>query len=85
MQAIQPAFSKKANGYSNNYWNWGGEDDDFANRLKLSHLKIVRPSGDLGRYRMMYHKLQILNHDRRHLVKRIKLNYLSDGLNSLSY
>eukprot|EP00029_Vermamoeba_vermiformis_P007239 TRINITY_DN3076_c0_g1_i1.p1 TRINITY_DN3076_c0_g1~~TRINITY_DN3076_c0_g1_i1.p1 ORF type:complete len:303 (-),score=-7.87 TRINITY_DN3076_c0_g1_i1:92-970(-) len=35
------------NGYSNDYWGWGGEDDDFSYRIKLAGLKLSyssRPS-----------------------------------------
>jgi len=30
------------NGYSNNYWGWGGEDDDFKERCTLRGLTITR-------------------------------------------
>eukprot|EP01114_Cavostelium_apophysatum_P014026 TRINITY_DN3525_c1_g1_i1.p1 TRINITY_DN3525_c1_g1~~TRINITY_DN3525_c1_g1_i1.p1 ORF type:complete len:296 (-),score=33.36 TRINITY_DN3525_c1_g1_i1:9-896(-) len=35
---------EKVNGFSNNYWGWGGEDDEFAVRLKRAKINIERPS-----------------------------------------
>lgn len=45
----------KANGYSNEFWGWGGEDDDFGRRLKAVGLKIVRPDAVVGKYTMLDH------------------------------
>uniref|UniRef100_A0A914WE52 Beta-1,4-N-acetylgalactosaminyltransferase n=1 Tax=Plectus sambesii TaxID=2011161 RepID=A0A914WE52_9BILA len=45
----------KANGYSNEFWGWGGEDDDFGRRLKASGLKIIRPDAVIGKYTMLTH------------------------------
>ena len=45
---------KKVNGFSNNYWGWGLEDDDIAHRFKLSKVpinlkyRIKRPNKDVG-------------------------------------
>jgi hypothetical protein len=34
----------KVNGFSNNFWGWGGEDDDFGNRIRLAGLSLERPN-----------------------------------------
>ena len=44
------------NGYSNTYWGWGGEDDDFYRRVfKYGQYKLVRPEPELARYKMFVH------------------------------
>ncbi|XP_056296994.1 beta-1,4-galactosyltransferase 1-like [Pseudoliparis swirei] len=45
----------KINGFPNNYWGWGGEDDDIFNRLSSRGMSISRPSGDVGKCRMIRH------------------------------
>lgn len=36
----------KVNGFSNNYWGWGAEDDDLYQRCKKHNLKIDRRDGN---------------------------------------
>ena len=47
------AFTKDAfqfiNGYSNEYWGWGGEDDDMFRRVHASNLTIKRDSPEIAR------------------------------------
>jgi len=31
------------NGFSNRYWGWGVEDDEFYARMKDAHMKVTRP------------------------------------------
>ena len=40
--AISPNNYRKINGFSNQFWGWGSEDDDFYNRLVfyLFHVNI---------------------------------------------
>ena len=38
------------NGFSNQFWGWGGEDDDMADRIIAHNLTITRPSPDIARY-----------------------------------
>ncbi|XP_066462569.1 beta-1,4-galactosyltransferase 3-like isoform X2 [Eleutherodactylus coqui] len=35
VSALTPEHYLKVNGFPNNYWGWGGEDDDFAARFNL--------------------------------------------------
>ena len=34
-----PMQFKKVNGFSNQFWGWGGEDDDMSNRIRNKKLK----------------------------------------------
>ena len=38
------------NGFSNEFWGWGGEDDDIMDRLKYKKFKIIRYSADIARF-----------------------------------
>ncbi len=46
---------EKLNGFSNNYWGWGQEDDDFYIRVMRSGLGFRRMSPRLGRYTTLQH------------------------------
>ncbi|KAK2879580.1 hypothetical protein Q8A73_023392 [Channa argus] len=46
----------EVNGFSNNYWGWGGEDDDLRMRVELHKMKIMRPPASVARYTMVFHK-----------------------------
>jgi len=35
---------QKINGFPNNFWGWGGEDDALRNRLKLNKIDIYQPT-----------------------------------------
>ena len=43
------------NGWSNLYYGWGGEDDDFYLRFKRAKKNIKRSSGELGKYDLSHH------------------------------
>uniref|UniRef100_H2ZY98 Beta-1,4-galactosyltransferase n=2 Tax=Latimeria chalumnae TaxID=7897 RepID=H2ZY98_LATCH len=43
------------NGFPNNYWGWGGEDDDLRKRVELQKMKVVRPPIEIARYTMIFH------------------------------
>ena len=38
------------NGFSNQFWGWGGEDDDMNSRIKKRRLKVSRYSEEIARY-----------------------------------
>lgn len=85
---------KKVNGYSNNYWGWGAEDDDIIFRCLA---KEIRPSRKPGRYRSLQHERKIyqdlysenLNkfHDFKNSlgVDSIHSKIDGDGLSTLDY
>jgi len=50
---------KDVNGFSNEYFGWGGEDDDFRNRIQGK--QVVRFEGHIARYTMLRHKKEVPN------------------------
>lgn len=82
---------EKINGYSNNYWGWGAEDDDLWNRCSVN---LIFPHRRVGRYLSLAHERKI-NEDlwRRNYeylktqekVQNKKEIIDSDGLSSLEY
>ncbi|XP_002708078.1 beta-1,4-galactosyltransferase 1 isoform X2 [Oryctolagus cuniculus] len=76
------------NGFPNNYWGWGGEDDDIFNRLVFRGMSISRPNAVVGRCRMIRHSRDKKNEPNPQRFDRIahtKETMRSDGLNSLTY
>ena len=37
------------NGFSNQYWGWGSEDDDMSFRLKKNDLTVLRDEPEIAR------------------------------------
>ncbi|KAF7664322.1 hypothetical protein LDENG_00179650 [Lucifuga dentata] len=78
----------KINGFPNNYWGWGGEDDDIFNRLSSKGMSISRPSGEVGKCRMIRHERDKKNDPNPQRFDRIahtRETMHTDGINSLSY
>ncbi|KAK2848705.1 hypothetical protein Q5P01_008539 [Channa striata] len=78
----------KINGFPNNYWGWGGEDDDIYNRLVSKGMSISRPSGKVGKCRMIQHERDKKNEPNPQRFDRIahtRETMYKDGINSLSY
>ncbi|NWQ79113.1 B4GT4 galactosyltransferase, partial [Columbina picui] len=78
----------KVNGFSNNYWGWGGEDDDLRIRVEIQKMRVVRPSADVARYTMIFHKRDHGNEEngeRMKLLRQVSRTWKTDGLNSCSY
>ncbi len=82
---------KRTNGFSNKYWGWGGEDDDFYRRVRHQNLTVTRSNNEphllhLARYRTIYHReakpISIYNN---WLLNEWKSRVQSDGLVDLAY
>ncbi|XP_065923193.1 beta-1,4-galactosyltransferase 4 [Magallana gigas] len=73
------------NGFSNSFFGWGGEDDDFYNRVMWSKMSIYRTINDVGRYSSLEHKPAVANPQRHEIVSKGKERMWKDGLNTLKY
>lgn len=75
----------KINGYSNDFWGWGGEDDDLLNRVRFNGYDLYRRKGV---YKSLIHKFNGPNHENyRNNVNKLnqKYDYSLDGLTTLKY
>lgn len=73
------------NGFSNKFFGWGGEDDDFFNRVTRNGTTICRFEPKISRYTMLSHKKETPNEDRYYYLSTGERRYETDGLNSLRY
>ncbi|XP_042913363.1 beta-1,4-N-acetylgalactosaminyltransferase bre-4-like [Parasteatoda tepidariorum] len=85
VSALSKKHMKIVNGFSNEFWGWGGEDDDMSNRIKHHGLKISRYSSKIARYTMLKHKKDEPNPDRYNKLYKGKYRYTKDGLSNLKY
>jgi hypothetical protein len=75
----------RVNGYSNEYWGWGGEDDDMETRLTHSQIGYERPNINIAHYKMLKHGGSVKNPTRRQLLRKAITRYKSDGINNVKY
>ncbi|XP_008322270.1 beta-1,4-galactosyltransferase 3 [Cynoglossus semilaevis] len=86
--ALTPLHYLKMNGFPNNYWGWGGEDDDIAFRVLLTGMKVVRPKLQVGRYKMIRHTLDqgnAINQNRFEMLSKARQTWRLDGMNTVEY
>ncbi|KRZ58893.1 putative ribosomal RNA methyltransferase NOP2 [Trichinella nativa] len=79
---------RRINGFSNEYWGWGGEDDDFYIRVNLGKYVVHRHPEQIGRYKMIKHSSELLNEAnpcRYRLLREASRRWRMDGLNSIRY
>jgi hypothetical protein len=82
---IKKEHYKLINGFSNAYFGWGAEDDDFRTRVLAKNLTIDRPKSAEYRYFMHKHKQAKQNPQRRNILKLGEKRQDYEGLNSLKY
>lgn len=58
---------EKINGFSNEFWGWGGEDDELFNRCKAMNVKVMRRK---GRYKSLFHDRFTLNSENEKFYKK---------------
>ncbi|XP_037566415.1 beta-1,4-N-acetylgalactosaminyltransferase bre-4 [Dermacentor silvarum] len=85
VSALSKELMLRANGYSNLYWGWGGEDDDISLRLKHINQTILRRPEHIARYKSLSHGKSKANPVRFRLINQWQQRYKKDGLNSLKY
>ena len=84
--SFTPEIAKQINGYPNNFWGWGGEDDSFYNRVAQTIKKIGRPN--VGDIRDIEHegptKQTINNRKKENILNDLK-GWEHNGLNNVKY
>ncbi|CAG4945884.1 unnamed protein product [Parnassius apollo] len=71
---------KNINGMSNQYFDRGGEDDDFYARLESHNLKLCRFEPETSEYHVIAPRLQ-----RKRNARKLQSRLTEDGLSSLKY
>ncbi|KAF1740668.1 hypothetical protein MXB_3842, partial [Myxobolus squamalis] len=76
------------NGFSNIFWGWGGEDDDFYERLLFNKIELMRVNPCLGQYKFI--KIQHTSQYRydniaNFILKSVKERMKYDGVNNVRY
>lgn len=85
VSALNKKHMELVNGFSNQYWGWGAEDDDMFFRLTDSKLNITRYPAEIARYTMLGHAKETPSPERFKLLSSRKSRYKSDGLNTVDY
>ena len=45
----------KINGFSNEFYGWGGEDDDIFHRIQDAKIDVHREPANIARFTMLLH------------------------------
>jgi hypothetical protein len=79
----------KVNGYSNNFWGWGVEDDNLSARLKHHGIDVFNADPNITKLTELPHKnaweLDIVNPDRHIIDDKDKEEGYVSGLANLDY
>nr|CAD7407866.1 unnamed protein product [Timema cristinae]CAD7426998.1 unnamed protein product [Timema monikensis] len=73
------------NGFSNVFFGWGGEDDDFQGRISNKGMKMCRFEPTVARYVMLSHVKELPSEDRFVNLGSGRERFEIDGLNTQKY
>ncbi|XP_060066845.1 beta-1,4-galactosyltransferase 4-like [Ylistrum balloti] len=73
----------KANGYSNCFFVWGGEDDNLCHRFHSLGYQVIRPSEKVGHITTLFHERDPEVNERNVVLKKVRNHTYTDGLNTL--
>ncbi|KAI5637576.1 beta-1,4-N-acetylgalactosaminyltransferase bre-4 [Phthorimaea operculella] len=76
---------ERANGHSNMYWGWGGEDYDIFWRIRAAQIPIVRYNQTIARFLALPHPLAPENPLRYALIRSAVDRWQTEGLNTIDY
>ena len=66
---MKTTLFRNLNGFSNQFWGWGGEDDDMYLRIKKLRMAVERRDARLARYTMIRHRDEDKSSSRHVLLK----------------
>lgn len=83
--AVRADQFRELNGFSNEFFGWGGEDDDLQRRIRARGLSVIRWPASVSRYTMLAHAKAKPSLQRQELLRSAESRYEMDGLNNLRY
>ncbi|XP_071078931.1 beta-1,4-N-acetylgalactosaminyltransferase bre-4-like [Haliotis cracherodii] len=83
--SFKPDVFRRVNGYSNMYFDWGGEDDDIYYRVRERGYHVVRYPMNASLYLDLTHPQSWINPSRFNYLRSGLDRMTTDGLNSLKY
>lgn len=83
--AVRADQFRELNGFSNEFFGWGGEDDDLQRRIRARGLSVIRWPSSVSRYTMLAHTKAKPSLQRQELLRNAESRYEMDGLNNLRY
>lgn len=83
--AVRADLFRELNGFSNEFFGWGGEDDDLQRRIRARGMSIMRWPSTVSRYTMLAHSKAEPSVHRRELLRSAESRHDMDGLNNLRY
>ncbi|CAF1035782.1 unnamed protein product, partial [Brachionus calyciflorus] len=80
--SLRPDKYEKINGFSNEYWNWGAEDDDLAFRMIARATCITRPRDEHALFKMSKHRPSSQNINRENVLLGSLRRHKVDGISN---